>query len=684
MSDKLPFLDQTLDLEARVTLLMERMTLDEKVALLRGKGFWGTPSIKRLGVKSFGLTDGPHGVAPHSNNWRKNTYFPTGITVGSTWNPDIAFKFGEALARETRANNKHVILGPGINIHRTPLCGRTFEYLTEDPFLNKEIAVAIVKGIQGQRISACIKHFVANNQETKRMSVDVKVSRRALEEIYLPAFKAAVMEGGAWSVMACYNKIGGLHGCENEMLLKETLMEKWGFEGFVVSDWFATNKTRGTASCLNAGLSLEMPGGPFGAKFFKKKKILSAIKSGEVTEETLNSNLRRLLRVMFLVGMFDEPDTVPKGARNIPEHWKIARQVAEQGMVLLKNENNLLPLGLDSIKSIAVIGPNANKKKGMWGGSSEVRCMHEVTPLEGIKKKCRNRVKIVSHPSDADFAVVVVGLGHKIGMDTEGFDRKKLSIPNKHVSLIKKTVEQNPNTFVVLVNGSPVSMEGWVEDVPVILEAWYGGMEGGHVVADILFGDVNPSGKLPVTFPKRLEDSPAHDPELNKDGRTYPGIRDSSDGQFRVYYDEDIYVGYRHFDTREIDPLFPFGHGLSYTTFQMEIDKQMPRSFSGDDVLTCRVNIKNTGLVAGSEVVQLYIQPVNPPVQRPLKELKGFKKVFLQPGEEKIVEFSVTKASLSYYSDDKDGFVASAGEYILNIGNSSRGIKIREKISYEG
>ncbi len=667
---QLPFMDNTLELEKRVDDLLNRLTLDEKFALCVGKSFFSANGVKRLEIKPFKMTDGPHGVAPHSSKFKRNTYFPTSICLGATWNPDIAEEYGKAVAEETRAVGDHMILGPGVNICRTPVNGRTFEYLTEDPVLNSQLAISVVKGVQGQRISACVKHFAANNQETRRMSVSTEVSERALQEIYLPAFKAVVKEADAWSIMACYNRVNGVFGCENKDLLIHRLREEYGFRGFVVSDWFATKPTKSSGTCINAGLSLEMPGKGI---MYKKKILREAFEDGEFTEETLDRNLRWFLTVMFQVGLCDDKDCLPKGSRNTIAHQQVARKIAEQGMTLLKNDNDLLPLNIDNIKKLAVIGPNAKKKmsKLLYGGSSAIWPPYEITPFQGLEIKGKDKFELTDSPSDADAAIVVAGLNHWFGNDCEGKDRRDLVLPQTQIDLINETVKQNPNTIVVLINGSPVAMEGWVEKVPAILEAWYPGMEGGHVIADIIFGDINPSGKLPLTFPKKLSDSPAHESK-----QTFPG-------KDKVFYDEGIFVGYRHFDTRDIDPLFPFGHGLSYTRFEYDNLAISPNTTSKEGIFDVSCDVKNMGDRKGSETVQLYVQDVECSVERPLKELKRFEKILLEPGRETTASFTLEKKDLSFFDESKHQWVAEEGMFKILIGSSSRDIRLKDDVEYK-
>jgi beta-glucosidase len=663
---ELAFMDNTLELEKRVEDLLERLTLQEKFNLCSGRDWWYTNPIERLGIRSFAMHDGPHGVRVDKEGKINCTYFPSAICRTATWNLDLSEKFGVAIAQEIRDVGAHMLLAPGINIQRTPMCGRTFEYQTEDPYLNKKSAVAVVKGVQSQRIAACIKHFICNNQETNRFTVSSEVSERTLQELYYPAFKAAVQEADAWSVMSCYNKLNGIYGAENKHLLKEVLMNEWGFRGFVVTDWAATRWGTTTESCVNAGLTLEMPT----AIKYSVIKMCQAYKEGKFTLETINDNVKRLLRVMFLVGLFDDENTLPKGSRNTPEHQALAREIAEEGIVLLKNTGDLLPLNLEKVKKIAVIGPTANKRTHLGGGSSTNFPPYEVKPIRGIKEKCKEQVKIITTPSEADITLLFVGLQHKEGEDAEHWDKKFFSLPSSHIDLIDKTIEENPNTIVILTTGSPVSMVEWIDKVPAVIQAWYSGMEGGNAITAIIFGDVNPSGKLPITYPKKLSDSPAHASE-----RTYPGDE-------KVFYEEGIFVGYRHFDTKDIEPLFPFGHGLSYTKFSYENLEISHDKESSDENFYITLDVMNTGERFGAEVVQLYIQDVECSVERPLKELKGFKKIKLKPNEKKSVKFEITKKDLSFFDEKNNEWKAEKGKFNILIGSSSRDIRLQGEIEY--
>jgi beta-glucosidase len=671
-----------IDIEAKVEELLKQLTIKEKFLLCRGRDLWNTRSVKRLGIPSLSVTDGPHGVAPHSSSRKRNTYFPTGITMASTWNADLASEFGVALGEETRACGKHVILGPGMNIQRSPLCGRTFEYFSEDPFLAKTMAVAIVKGVQSRRVAACTKHFAGNNQETKRNTASMEISERALQEIYLPAFRGCIEEANVWTVMSCYNKVNGVYGSESKDLLTTRLRDQWGFTGFVMSDWFAATRTTSAGACVNAGLSLEMPGSFLPGSFANKltiKHLKADLKKGLFTEAELDENVRRFLRVLFYTGCFPEAGPVPEGSRNTKEHTAIAKRIAEDGMVLLKNEKGLLPIDIDSgaVKTVSVIGPNARRKQKnniiQNGGSSEVVPPYEISNLEGIAERCKGKATIVSDPAKADVVIFIGGLNHNPGNDSEGYDRKRYELSAKQEALIKDAVTKNPRTVVVLCGG-PVGMESWIDSVPAVLESWYSGLEGGNALAAIMFGDVNPSGKLPITFPKKIGDSPAH----ASPPRTWGGIN------LKVYYDEGVFVGYRHYDTRHVEPRFPFGHGLSYTTFEYANLAIEPATFSGDGPITVTLDVTNTGSRAGAETVQLYLQDVESSVERPAKELKGFAKVFLAPGETKNILLELEKEDLSFYDEAAGAWAAEPGSFVVHVGASSADIRLHGEFEYTG
>jgi beta-glucosidase len=689
----LPYWNDKLDLEERVDDLVGRLTLEEKIKLCSGWLLFFTKSIRRLRIRHFKTTDGPHGVGATGTffiGWY--TAFPVGICRTATWNPNLAEKFGIAAGEEIRKISRHCILGPGVNIMRTPICGRNFEYQTEDPFLNKKMVVPIIKGIQSQRVAACIKHYAANNQEHNRFRIDAQISERALQEIYLPAFKAAVIEGDVWAFMSCYNLVNGIYGSEHNDLLREKLYKEWGFRGLILSDWFATRFMIRTDNTVKAGLTVEMPK----AIIYHKRNLKKVIETGAIKEEDIDKNLRGLLRIMLLVGRFDNKRTLPKGSTNTPEHQAVARQIAEEGIVLLKNEDNILPLDINKINKIAVMGPNAKKRHIFGGGSSMQIPKYEISPLKGIKKKCKGKVNLVKEPSEADVVILVVGLNHKRHGDRENTDRLILKLPSDQIELIHKTIQENPNTIVVLVNGSPIGMSDWLDNVPAIVEAWYGGMEAGNALASVLFGDVNPSGKLPVTFPKKISDCAVH-----KSYRTYPGIKKTEAIMKKdpnslteediatkepgiVFYDEGIFVGYRQYDRDNIEPLFPFGYGLSYTSFEYTNLQLSTNQLLKDDNLEVKVDIKNSGQREGAEVAQLYVQDIECSVERPVKELKGFKKILLNPGQKETLNFNLNKDDLSFYDEKGHNWKIEKGKFKIYVGSSSRDIRLTTEFEYMG
>jgi beta-glucosidase len=665
------YLDPDLPLEDRVSSLLDALTIDEKLSLCAGQNFWETRAIPRLGLKPFRMTDGPRGVAFHSSGFKRCTAFPSGIAQAATWDRDLMERCGEAIARETRAVGARCILGPAINITRTPLNGRTFEYFSEDPLLNSQLAVAMVKGVQKQGVAACVKHFAANNQETNRMRNSSELSERALQEIYLPAFKAAVEQADAWSIMAAYNAVNGVAACENPDLLKHRLRDEYGFRGFVVSDWFAVRRTSSPEAVVKAGLTLEMPGKGSRLRY---KNIKESFEQGKFSKAELDENLRRLLRVMVLTGHLDPgPDA---GERNTPAHQVLAREMAEAGMTLLKNDGGRLPLCPGKTKKIAVLGPKLKKKNclPLWGGSAGVWPPYEVTPLQGLEAENRGRFEWVRSPAEADAVLLFVGLSHRPGADSEAMDRKHLHLPAKQQALIKATAAANANTIVVLVNGSPVSMP-WLDDVPAVLEAWYPGMEGGRAIAKVLFGDSNPSGKLPLTFPKQLQDSPAH-----QSSRSYPGDKHS------VRYEEELFVGYRHFDKRNIEPLFPFGHGLSYTQFEYADLQLHAEQLAAGDTLTITMTVTNTGARPGAEVVQLYIADRQaaeggPGLERPPQSLKDFQKVQLEPGQSRQLGFDLPVTGLMIFCSQANQWQLREGAYTVRLGSSSRDIRLEQSFA---
>ena len=680
------FLDASQPREARVEDLLGRLTLEEKVALLHADSKFSASAVPRLGIPRRWMSDGPHGVREEigPDDWKPagrtddfSTCMPCGIALGATWDPDLARKEGEAIGQEARARGKHIMLGPGLNLQRTPLCGRNFEYMGEDPFLTSRMAVGYIVGEQSQGVASCAKHFAVNNQETERTSVSVELDERALRELYLPAFQAAVKGAGVLAVMGAYNRLRGQYCCENDYLLNRILKGEWGFQGLVVSDW---NGVHHTAEAALNGLDLEMGTDQPYHGFYLADAYLEGLRDGTYPMAGLDDKVRRNLRVMFATHMFDPG---PKGSLNTPEHQATARHVAEEAMVLLKNDNNLLPLDESTLKSVAVIGANATELQAYGGNSSGIKALYEITPLQGILNRVGGKVTVtyakgygginglalagqaVQAARQAEVVIFVAGLGHAKGQDTEDSDRKDLKLPDGQDELIARVSEANPKMVVVMVSGSPVEMP-WLSKAPAVLQAWYSGTEGGNALAGILFGDVNPSGKLPCTFPKRLEDTPVA--VLGE----YPGKGGV------VHYTEGLMVGYRYYDTKKVEPLFPFGHGLSYTHFtysNFHVAEGAPA--------TVQFDLSNRGSRAGAEVAQVYIHQVQPSLPRPLQELKGFRKISLAPGATQTVSIPLEIGAFSYYDPAKGGWLAEKGQFEIRVGSSSRDIRWSGKFTLE-
>ncbi|MCP5105467.1 MAG: hypothetical protein GY950_18920 [bacterium] len=818
-NDLPPYKEKNLPVEERVEDLLGRMTLEEKIQQLHGVGF-DTKENKRLGIPVLSMSDGPVGV-----RYGNATAFPAAVGIAAAWNPPLTQKIAAVIAKEAKAKGRNYLLGPCVNIHRHPLGGRNFESYGEDPFLAARMAVAFVKGIQGQNIPASIKHYACNNQEWERHKVDVLIDERALREIFLPAFKAAVVEADVWTVMAAYNLFRGEHCSESKHLLTDILKGEWGFKGFIVSDW---GSTYSAAKAARAGLDLEMPFG----KFFNDK-LLEAVKNGEVDEAVIDDKVRRLMRVRFKAGLFDTPKAIDETVVQRDEHKQLALEAARESIVLLKNSNEMLPLNTNTVKTIAVLGPNVVEARTGGGGSSKVVPLYAVSPIDGLKKaleesgagitvkyafgtpikgdihplspqymtpadtsqgeqglwaeyfantelegepvlkRCdkrisfnwgydaphpalhrvddrnlfsirwtgkllppktgeyhlrtmnndgirlyidgkiiidnwkKNRLKfnggsitltggksshirleyffdggisivkfgwqIPGHDSIAeaaalakqsDIAIVFAGLSDRF--ESESYDRPRLELPNQD-KLIKAVADANPNTVVVMYTGSPVLMNEWIDDVAAVVQAWYPGQEGGNAVADILLGKQNPSGKLPFSFIKSYDHTPA-----------FKGYKDKK--TLKSNYEEGIFVGYRYLDKHKIEPLFPFGHGLSYTPF----------SYSGltieplnDGAFAVNVDIKNTGKVKGAEVVQVYVKDMECSLERPEKELEGFSKVFLEPGARQTVRIKLNKDAFSFYHPSQKQWVVEPGEFEIQVGASSGDIRLKGKLKYK-
>ena len=714
------YLDDSQPIEARIDDALSRMTLEEKVALCHAQSKFSSPGVPRLGLPENWMTDGPHGIRAEvawdewdQAGWTNDSCmaFPALTCLAATWNPDMALLYGKSIGEEARYRNKNVLLGPGVNIYRTPLNGRNFEYMGEDPYLASEMVVPYIEGVQSNGVAACVKHYALNNQEENRYAVDVEVSDRALYEIYLPAFKAAVQRGGAWSIMGAYNRYKGQHCCHNQYLLNDILRGEWGFDGVVVSDWGGVHNTM--ESAYN-GLDMEFGTGTDGLAtsasdaynhYYLANPFLKLLKEGKIPESVVDTKVRHILRLMFRTTMNRNR---PYGSFKDPAHAEAARRIAEEGIVLLKNEGNLLPIRLEETKRILVVGENAIKMMTVGGGSSSLKAWYEISPLDGLRARAGNTAEVVyargyvgnidgsyngvvskvnlaesrsaeelldeavTEAKKADYVIFVGGLNKNRHQDSEGDDRESYGLPYNQDKIIEALVEANPRTVVVLISGNSVAMP-WVDKVPAIVEGWYCGSEAGSALASVLVGDVNPSGKLPFTMCARLEDYHVH--ALN-DSVVYPGVDN------KQVYKDDIFVGYRWSDLqRRNKPLFSFGHGLSYTTFgygKAAIDKP---SMGADETLQVRVAVTNTGDRAGAEIVQLYIGDKKSSVPRPKKELKGFKKVYLQPGESCDVEFTIDRASLSYFDEVKHEWVAEPGKFEALIGASSSDIK--SQVSFE-
>lgn len=700
-------------MEKRIEKLIKKMTLEEKVGLLHGNSKFYVAGVERLGIPEWSLSDGPHGVRAEINRhdwayagWTNDSasYFPTGTAFAAAWNPELAYRRGEVLGEEARWRKKDVLLGPGVNIIRSPLCGRNFEYMSEDPYMNSVLAVAYIKGLQSRDVACSVKHFAVNNQETNRTTVDVECSERALREIYLPAFKAAVQEGGALTVMAAYNKFRGEFCAENNYLVRKILRNEWGFDGVYVTDWGAAHST---VPSMEAGLDLEM--GTLIDKYedwYYANPLIEAVKSGKIPMSLVDEKVGDVLRVMIKTNVLDPKKRFGPGSMNTKEHQQATYDAAAEAIVLLKNQNNLLPLDFSSIKSLAVIGDNATRKHSNGGLSSEIKAVYEVTPLEALRAKWGDKVDIrfaqgyeklstfvegsnngqssgtfssKTQESDAllkeavevartsDVALLVCGLNHDY--DTESFDRLNMDIPYGQVELIQEVVKANPRTIVVMIAGSPLNMAAVDICSPAIVWAWFNGMEGGNALVDVLSGKVNPSGKMPFTTPVSLDQSPAH--ALGN----FPG-RD-----LKVNYEEDILVGYRWFDTKGLPVVYPFGYGLSYTTFDYSNLNTDKETYDQADTIQATFTLTNTGDREGAEVAQLYVSDPVCSVMRPVKELKGFKKVFLKPGESRRITLDIPVSSLAFYSEAQSQFVVEPGEFILQLGASASDIK--QKISVE-
>jgi beta-glucosidase len=693
--------DQSVD--AKIASLMKKLTLEEKISLLHANSIFGAGGIKRLGIPEIMTDDGPLGVREDvKEGWGSAnlttdsaTFFPNGSALAATWNPDLAYRFGHDMGEEARARNKNVMLAPAFNIARTPLCGRTYEYYSEDPFLNARLAVQAVKGIQSQHVAACVKHYAVNNQEIERGRINVEVDERTLREIYLPAFKASITEGNAWTIMSAYNKLRGAYCSENDYLLNKVLKGEWKFKGIVISDWGGTHST---VNAANYGLDLEMGSNPPYKNYYFADKLLDSVKAGKVSMKVIDDKVQRILWVLYKTSL---SDNIPEGKLNTPEHSKTVYDIASESIVLLKNDKRLLPLNTSAIKSLAVIGDNATRTFHLGGFGAGVKARYEVTALAGLQNRLGKNIDIkyaqgysgvykwsrknvddeVTKPDTAlinqavatakssDMAIVFIG-GNR-DYESESRDRKDLSLPFHEQELVDAVTAANPNTIVVVVGGAPYDIGEIKKNNHTIVWSWYNGSENGNALADVLTGKINPSGKLPFTFPANIKDSPAH--ALN----AYPGEN------LQVTYKEGILVGYRWFDTKKIDPLYCFGYGLSYTNYKYSGLFTSKKSYKPSEVITATLKIKNTGKYAGKETVQLYISKTGSVVDRAEKELKAFRKVKIPAGESASVTLYVPVKDLAYYDVKTSKWVVEPGSYKLLAGTSSRDIKQTGTITVE-
>ena len=710
------YLDESQPIEKRVEDALTRMTLEEKVKMCHAQSKFSSYGVPRLGIPELWMSDGPHGIREevlwdewNGAHWTSDSCiaFPALTCLAATWDPQMATLYGKSIGEEARYRKKDGLLGPGVNIYRTPLNGRNFEYMGEDPFLISRMVIPYIKGVQSNGVAACVKHFALNNQEIDRGHINVIVDDRALHEIYLPAFKAAVQEAGVWSVMGAYNQYKGQQCCHNQYLLNDILKQDWQFDGVVISDWGGVHNTEQAA---NFGLDLEMGTWTDGLSqgktnaydnYYLAEPLLKKIKKGEINIKVVDDKVRRLLKMIFRTVMNSQR---PWGSFGTEEHALAGRTIAENGIVLLKNDKNILPINLNKIKKIAVVGENATKRMTLGGGSSSLKVKYEITPLDGLKKQIGNLAEIIyvkgyvspltekrdpkpeipvgykepnpeillqeaiNAAKDADIVLYFGGLNKNENQDSEGNDRKSYNLPYGQDRLISELAKVNKNIVVTIISGNAVAMP-WIKEVPAIVEGWFGGTESGNAIASILTGKVNPSGKLPMTIAEKLEDYPSH--ALGE----YPG------DHVNVRYNEGIFIGYRWIDKQKKQTLFPFGHGLSYTTFDYGKIKISSKQMRNNDKITISIPIKNSGKIKGKETVQLYIGDEKCSFERPIKELKGFSKIELNPGEEKIVTFEITDEAFKFYDDKQKIWRTEPGKFKIYIGASSNDIRETSEIT---
>ena len=716
------YLNPNAPVEERVEDALSRMTLEEKVGMTTAQSKFSSRGVPRLGIPEVWHTDGPHGIRPEvlwddwdQAGWTNDscTAFPALVNLAATWDKELSHLYGVSIGEEARYRKKDILLGPGINIARTPLNGRNFEYMGEDPYLAGQMVVPYIKGVQEQGVAACVKHYAVNNQEFQRTQSNSVVDDRTLYEIYLPAFKAAVTEGNAWAIMGSYNLYNGQFNCHNEKLLCDVLKGEWGFDGVVVSDW---GGCRVSEEAVLNGLDIEMgtwTNGLRGAasdsyrNYHMADPYLQGLREGKYTTKELDDKVRRILRTIFRTSMRPEPNY---GRFVCPEHYQAARDISAAGVVLLKNDNGTLPLNVPEGGKILLVGENVVKKMVVGGGSSNLKTAYEVNPLEGLQNAYGDKAEIVwergyvgdtstsynlvdtgqdltdnrspevliaaavEAAKDADYVIFIGGLNKSAHQDNESTDRLQITLPYGQENVILALAEVAKKMVVVNISGSAVAMP-WADSVDAIVQGWYGGTESGNALADVLTGKVNPSGRLPFSVPFRYEDGPI------KTERQYPGIKEEGDQYWQTHYDEGVYVGYRWYDSKEIPVQFPFGHGLSYTTFEYSDAKAAKASMTTDGKMTVSVKVKNTGDADGAEVVQLYIADPQASIDRPAKELKGVEKIYLKAGESKTVSFEIDAEDLSWFDADNHKWVAEPGEFQALMGSTSR--DIRASVSFE-
>ncbi|MDI9509253.1 MAG: glycosyl hydrolase [Clostridiales bacterium] len=712
--------------EALIDDLLSQLTLEEKIGMIHGQGLFQTAGVPRLGIPPMKMSDGPMGVRNEFalDSWINVgttddyvSYLPSTSALASTWNRELAYRTGAVLGAEARGRGKDVILAPGINIKRSPLCGRNFEYMSEDPRLVEEMVVPLIKGIQEYDVAACVKHFAANNQETDRLEVDTYLDERSLREIYFPGFKASIDKGESYTIMGAYNRLYGEYCSQSRFLLTKVLREEWNYDGAVISDWGAVKDTKEAAE---SGLDIEMSVTSNFDNYYMANPLLKAVKKGKIDEEHIDKKIRNILRTMLRLKMIgEERKERASGTYNDPLHREIILECAEESIILLKNEDNRLPLKKSEISTIGVIGQNAERVHSNGGGSAEIKALYEISPLLGLKMQLGGNATVryargyyvpeakkkelnwqsnsldnqninkkekslpktiksrqeellqeaVALAKEVEDVIIFAGLDHEY--DVEGKDRSDMDLPYGQDRLIQEVLKVNPNAIVVIVGGSPVEMDSWSKDAKAIVWTYYAGMEGGTALAKVLLGKVNPSGKIAESFPKKLMDSPAHKlGEFGKHGK--------------VTYNEGIFVGYRYYDSYNIELEFPFGHGLSYTTFEYkDLAVTIDESDEDDIKVEVKATIKNTGDIPGAEIVQLYVADMKSSLPRPVQELKGFTKLYLYPNEEETFTITLNKESFGFYDEKEHGFVVEPGEFEIRLAASSRDIRLRKTIKVD-